>query len=136
MGQIKSSQIHKIEFEIKMVVVSKMDTKPFCFADSCRLKNTRGSEYDEANSPLLGGVLGCSQEEDDSVLKKQKYDGFINTDLDSKLKGLDVRYLIFIGTATNICLESTIRRAFSLASEASDFMCGQMILSDGGISAK
>jgi len=62
MGQIKPSQIRTIE-KIQMVVVAKMDTNPFCFADSCRLKTPRGSEYNEINLPLSGS-LGCSQKKD------------------------------------------------------------------------
>ena len=53
-------------------------------------------------------------EEKDIIIKKQKYNGFIGTDLDDRLKALDIRYLLFIGTATNICVESTIRHAFFL----------------------
>ncbi len=50
----------------------------------------------------------------DVVVSKQKYDGFIGTDLDPVLHACNARYLIFIGTATNICVESTLRHAFSL----------------------
>ena len=53
-------------------------------------------------------------EEMDIIIKKKKYNGFIGTDLDDRLKSLDIRYLLFIGTATNICVESTIRHAFFL----------------------
>ena len=50
----------------------------------------------------------------DVVVSKTKYDGFIGTSLDTVLRGCNTRYLIFIGTATNICVESTLRHAFSL----------------------
>jgi ureidoacrylate peracid hydrolase len=50
----------------------------------------------------------------DVVVSKQKYDGFIGTSLDTILRAGNTRYLIFIGTATNICVESTLRHAFSL----------------------
>lgn len=51
---------------------------------------------------------------DDIVVRKQKYDGFIGTNLDIVLHTCSARYLIFVGTATNICVESTLRHAFSL----------------------
>jgi ureidoacrylate peracid hydrolase len=54
------------------------------------------------------------QQPDDIVIRKQKYDGFIGTDLDTVLKTGNIKYLIFIGTATNICVETTLRHAFSL----------------------
>jgi ureidoacrylate peracid hydrolase len=53
-------------------------------------------------------------DENDIIIKKQKYDGFIDTDLEGRLKNLGSQYLIFMGTATNICVESTIRHAFFL----------------------
>jgi ureidoacrylate peracid hydrolase len=50
----------------------------------------------------------------DIVVTKQKYDGFIGTNLDIILRTLGAKYLIFLGTATNICVESTLRRSFFL----------------------
>lgn len=50
----------------------------------------------------------------DIVIRKQKYDGFIGTNLDIVLRTYGVKHLLFIGTATNICVESTLRHAFSL----------------------
>lgn len=51
---------------------------------------------------------------EDIIVRKQKHDGFIGTNLDIVLKTWEIKYLVFIGTATNICIESTIRHAFSL----------------------
>lgn len=50
----------------------------------------------------------------DIIIRKQKHDGFIGTNLDIILRTCGVKYLLFIGTATNICVESTLRHAFSL----------------------
>jgi ureidoacrylate peracid hydrolase len=50
----------------------------------------------------------------DIVVKKQKYDGFIGTNLNIILRTLGIKYLVFVGTATNICVESTLRHAFFL----------------------
>lgn len=52
--------------------------------------------------------------EGDIVVKKQKHDGFIGTNLDIILRTLGAKYLFFVGIATNICVESTLRHAFSL----------------------
>ena len=51
---------------------------------------------------------------EDIVVKKQKYDGFIGTNLEIILRTFGIQYLSFIGTATNICVESTLRHAFFL----------------------
>jgi ureidoacrylate peracid hydrolase len=50
--------------------------------------------------------------EGDAVIAKQRYSGFAGTPLDQYLRSRDVRYLLFIGVATNVCVESTIRDAF------------------------
>jgi len=52
--------------------------------------------------------------QEDIVIKKQRYDGFVGTNLDIILRTLGIKYLIFLGTATNICVESTLRRSFFL----------------------
>ena len=52
--------------------------------------------------------------EGDIIVKKQKHDGFIGTNLDIILRTLRAKYLFFVGAATNICVESTLRHAFSL----------------------
>ncbi len=51
---------------------------------------------------------------EDLVVKKQKYDGFIGTNLEIILSTYGIKYLVFIGTATNLCVESTLRHAFFL----------------------
>jgi ureidoacrylate peracid hydrolase len=50
----------------------------------------------------------------DIVVTKQKHDGFIGTNLDNILRACDIRYLLFTGGATNICVESTLRHASEL----------------------
>jgi ureidoacrylate peracid hydrolase len=51
---------------------------------------------------------------EDPVIKKQRYDGFIGTNFALVLTTFGIRHLIFIGTATNVCVESTLRHAFFL----------------------
>jgi ureidoacrylate peracid hydrolase len=48
----------------------------------------------------------------DIVVPKARYSGFCGTDLDNILRSRDIRHLIFIGIATNVCVESTLREAF------------------------
>jgi ureidoacrylate peracid hydrolase len=48
---------------------------------------------------------------DDIVVYKHRYSGFYQTDLDAILKQLDVKYLIFTGCTTSVCVESTVRDA-------------------------
>ena len=50
--------------------------------------------------------------ENDIVVEKQRYSAFYQTNLDAILKTYDIKYLIFTGLATNICVESSLRDAF------------------------
>jgi|SRR5579862_902537 len=49
---------------------------------------------------------------DDFVVLKTRYSGFAGTTLDSLLRAREVRYLFFVGIATNVCVESTLRDAY------------------------
>ena len=48
----------------------------------------------------------------DIVVNKCRFSGFVNTELDSVLKSDSIKYLVFVGLFTNICVESTLRDAF------------------------
>ncbi|MFQ5911793.1 MAG: cysteine hydrolase family protein [Nitrospinota bacterium] len=48
----------------------------------------------------------------DLVIQKSRYSGFCGTLLDTHLRAADIRYLLFTGVATNVCVESTARDAF------------------------
>ncbi len=48
----------------------------------------------------------------DLVVLKTRYSGFAGTTLDSALRVRDIRYLFFVGIATNVCVESTLRDAY------------------------
>jgi ureidoacrylate peracid hydrolase len=50
----------------------------------------------------------------DIVIQKQKHSGFIGTNLDFILRSYDIRYLLFLGIASNICVQATLSHAFSL----------------------
>ena len=50
----------------------------------------------------------------DIVIGKSRYSGFRGTSLDVVLKTYNIRYLIFTGIATNVCVESTLRDAYFL----------------------
>jgi ureidoacrylate peracid hydrolase len=48
----------------------------------------------------------------DITVNKSRYSGFVNTELDAVLKSHHIKYTVFIGLFTNICVESTLRDAF------------------------
>jgi ureidoacrylate peracid hydrolase len=49
---------------------------------------------------------------EDLVVLKTRYSGFANTTLDSVLRAREIRNLFFVGIATNVCVESTLRDAY------------------------
>jgi ureidoacrylate peracid hydrolase len=48
------------------------------------------------------------------VVVKSRYSGFAGTNLDSLLRNLKIQFLFFVGMATNVCVESTLRDAYCL----------------------
>jgi ureidoacrylate peracid hydrolase len=65
-----------------------------------------GWDYDlvDALSPQAGDI----------VLPKTRYSAFFNSQLDSTLRSRGIRNLVFVGIATNVCVESTLRDGFHL----------------------
>ena len=59
-------------------------------------------------------VDALKPEPGDFVLHKTRYSGFFNSQLDSVLRSRGIRHLVFVGIATNVCVESTLRDAFFL----------------------
>jgi len=51
-------------------------------------------------------------EPEDITVNKNRYSGFPNTDLNIILQTHNIKYLVFTGLATNVCVESTLRDAF------------------------
>lgn len=70
--------------------------------------------------PLIFGtrdaeiISKLDPEKDDIIIKKQRYSGFYGTNLEQTLFTYNIKYLIFIGVAANVCVESTLRDAFFL----------------------
>jgi len=48
----------------------------------------------------------------DIIIRKSRYSGFVGTNLDMILRTYNIKYLVFTGIATNVCVESTLRDAF------------------------
>lgn len=48
----------------------------------------------------------------DIIIRKQRFSGFVGSNFDIVLKTLNIKYCVYIGVATNICIESTIRDGF------------------------
>jgi len=63
--------------------------------------NHRGSEVHNTLRPS----------NEDTIIKKKRYDAFVGTDLELILRARGIKNLIITGTMTNVCCESTARGA-------------------------
>lgn len=72
--------------------------------DKLLIRGTWGAEIVEELKP----------QEADIVVEKPRFTAFFGTNLDIILKTYNIRYLVFVGISTNICVETSIRDAFNL----------------------
>ncbi len=72
--------------------------------DKFMIRGTWGAEIIEPLKPEAG----------DLVVEKPRFSAFYGTNLDGILKTYGLKYLLFTGCATNICVESSIRDAAHL----------------------
>lgn len=49
---------------------------------------------------------------EDIIVNKNRFSAFPNTNFDIILKSSNLKYLVFVGLFTNVCVESTVRDAF------------------------
>lgn len=61
------------------------------------------------DSEIVDGLVPAR---DDVVIKKSRYSGFTNPSLAKTLKESHTKILGFVGVATNVCVESTLRDAY------------------------
>ncbi len=72
--------------------------------DKLNISSTWGAEIVKELKPQEGDIL----------VVKPRYSAFFGTNLDTILKTYDVKYLIFTGVSTTICVDTSIRDAFNL----------------------
>ena len=68
-------------------------------------------------------VPGLEPQAGDVVIYKTRFSGFYETELDATLKKMGIKYLVFTGVTTCICVDSTVRDAMFR-----DYLC--VLLSD------
>ncbi|UDF05184.1 pyrimidine utilization protein B [Asticcacaulis sp. AND118] len=59
-------------------------------------------------------VDALTPEDGDIRVHKPRYSAFFNSQLDTILRSRGIRNLVFVGIATNVCVESTLRDGFHL----------------------
>ena len=116
-GKLKCERCHRIIPCIDKLLVSARERGiPVIYVCDAHKKNdnefkkwprhaveeTRGAEIISELKPLKG----------DYIIKKTRYSGFFNTELEKLLKKLNVECLIITGILTNICVQHTVADAF------------------------
>jgi len=59
-------------------------------------------------------VDALAPQKGDIRLHKTRYSAFFNSQLDSVLRARGIRHIVFVGIASNVCVESTLRDGFHL----------------------
>lgn len=93
---------------------------PVIYVNDCHRKNKYDSEFDKRPEHCIEGSWGgqvieeLKMEESDYVVRKRRYSGFYQTDLQLVLDELNVKNVIITGVMTNICVRATAHDAFFL----------------------
>ena len=85
-------------FWYKSVKMFREDAK---WQDKYLIRGTWGAEIVDVLKPQKGDIY----------VEKPRFSAFFGTNLDVILKTLNIKYLLFTGCATNICVEASIRDA-------------------------
>jgi ureidoacrylate peracid hydrolase len=56
-------------------------------------------------------VADLAPQTDDLIVYKTRFSGFYETELDTKLRQMGIKHLIFTGCTTSVCVDSTVRDA-------------------------
>ena len=57
---------------------------------------------------------GCAPAPGETIIDKHCYSAFVGTDLEQRLRARGIRTLAFAGVQTNVCVETSLRDAYSL----------------------
>jgi ureidoacrylate peracid hydrolase len=95
----EDSPMRRVNAQLK---VGETSTAPDGRESRILIRDTWGTEIVvRALTPRAGDI----------IVSKQRYSGFYQTELDTILKTLGIKYLVVTGCTTSVCVESTIRDA-------------------------
>lgn len=95
------------------IIYLKTHNDPWTRSRSWASRDREGEEVVFCQTESWGAEFyKVSPREDERVIIKHRYSGFVGTDLDLILRTLGMETLIITGVATNVCVESTARDGF------------------------
>ena len=108
-----------IEPSSRLIEMARNNRIPVVYVnDSHRSGLRQDREFKKRTEHCIEGTWGAEvieelkPQEGDFVVKKRRFSGFYETDLDLTLKDLEIDTVVTIGVVTNICVRSTIHDAF------------------------
>ena len=93
---------------------------PVIYINDCHRPGKYDKEFDKRTPHCIDGTWGAqvidelAPLEQDYCIKKRRFSGFFQTDLDLVLRELGVKTVVVTGVVTNICVRSTCHDAFFL----------------------
>lgn len=88
-------------------------------ASSPPLREKRGEQGRDSIRVVWKGTWGAElapeldvRRDEDLVVDKTRFDAFLGTDLDERLRALGIRTVVVTGMSTNVCVDCTARAAF------------------------
>lgn len=93
---------------------------PIIYINDCHRAGKYDKEFEKRTPHCIEGTWGAevieelAPREEDYCIKKRRFSGFYQTDLDLVLRELGVKSVVVTGVVTNICVRSTCHDAFFL----------------------
>lgn len=93
---------------------------PVIYINDCHRPGKYDKEFDKRAPHCIDGTWGAqvidelAPQEQDYCIKKRRFSGFYQTDLDLVLRELGIKTVVVTGVVTNICVRSTCHDAFFL----------------------
>ncbi len=93
---------------------------PIIYINDCHRAGKYDKEFEKRAPHCIDGTWGAevieelTPLEEDYCIKKRRFSGFFQTDLDLVLRELGVKTVVVTGVVTNICVRSTCHDAFFL----------------------
>lgn len=102
----------------QLVEAFRKNRHPVIYVNDCHRPGCYDKEFEKRTPHCIDGTWGAGvidelkPQEGDYCVKKRRFSGFFQTDLDLILRELGIQTVVVTGVVTNICVRSTCHDAF------------------------